>query len=331
MSQFNVLIFTRLALGVANPSVQRMRTEFLINGPYNSLAKQTDQRFEWYVLADDLLEQETEDRIQKVFRAHGNFHLRRRSTFDKRERIVQVDDRLSRKRKGTDAGVVQVRLDDDDLLNLSYVESLRQEVSVHGAASLPCAIAYRNGLIASPEVEKVKRHAMEACSAGLALYTPDPSQFSLNRSHMSLHETIQEDGGISRIVDNPEPMWCQVAHSHSESREHTGVRRIERTELGDDAKGIADLKYRMERFGVTHEFLGTYAKILKADISGRPSLLRALGWKKYPRIKRMQIKREILEIAKEIDREVARGKLPEAQEKRLRYRLDVLRECFYAF
>lgn len=286
------IIFTRLGIGVARPSFFKQHVALLEAGLFRSMAAQTSQNFDWYVAVDKQIDADSKTHLEKMFSPHSNFHLlildplvvfRTVPRFTDLKIKLQADDTLA-----------LTRIDDDDALNISFIENLHSIINEHRNGTAPLSVAFGNGVEVYMDSRQYGHRFHPSTPVGLTIVSSGTDKLEIHAgNHKKIHLRMEELGGKHVAVETNEPMWAYARRDGSDS--FNDPRRV----LVELSKADDALENILQRCGISSQWMENVVQIQKnypdfsSPIIGAPISDGQV-------LNRMQIKGEILRLIKEV-------------------------------
>jgi Putative rhamnosyl transferase len=194
---------------MSRPAFFRRRLAILRATLWRSLASQTCQDFEWIVFTDvragDHTLQSLEDMQKENRKIRSRIHLVDPiSTLSINPRHLLS---LALAECPPQEPVLTSRVDDDDALNIGFVESLQTIARAHDGP-MPLAIGFNRGVEIYPLHEAFKLSGNPQIAIGLSTWAPpDDGIWVYSYRHTKISEKISRQGGCWSAVRTKQPMW----------------------------------------------------------------------------------------------------------------------------
>ncbi len=189
-----------------------------------SLIAQTDQDFVFIILTGDDLPDKFLQRLLDLVSVVPQIIVEQRPPGQHREVMRSV---INAHKSASPAPSLQFRLDDDDAVAVSYVETLREKASKsvslldHGGA---VAIDFNQGHIATPTAEGILASRVQAAywSPALALMVPaETDKTVMNFSHHKVWKTVPT------VTFTGMDMMVRGINMHNDSRQKRSAKAVE--------------------------------------------------------------------------------------------------------
>jgi hypothetical protein len=194
---------------MSRPAFFRRRLAIMRATLLRSLASQTCCDFEWIIVTDVRAGDDALQEIEGVRRQAGN--IRSRLCLVDPISTLSINPRhllsLALAECPPEEPVLTSRVDDDDALNVGFVDSVQRIARAHDGP-MPLAIGFHRGVEIFPLHEAFRLSGNPQIAIGLStLARPDDGIWVYSYRHTKISAKISRQGGCWSAVRTKRPMW----------------------------------------------------------------------------------------------------------------------------